>query len=69
MHLIRWILLVKRTLAIPYFLSYVDFKSAEKVRFPRTCFTTHMLQNKGLSRKQWHHNIGYVRNNPRRGGH
>ena len=29
-------LLVKRTLALPYFL-FVDFQSAEKIRSPRTC--------------------------------
>ena len=27
---------------------HVDFRSAEKVRSPQTCFTTHMLQNKEL---------------------
>ena len=38
-----------------YFLLYMDFQSAEKVTFPHTCFTTHMLQNKeNLLLMQWH---------------
>ena len=49
MHFARWILLLKMTLALPEFLKYVDFQSPEKVRFPRTCFTTHMVQSKELS--------------------
>ena len=48
-------------LALPYFLSYADFQSAEKVTSPQTCFTTNMLQNEELlSLKQWHLKIGYT---------
>ena len=52
---------MKFILALPEFLQYVDFQSAEKVRSPRTCFTAHTLQNKELlSLKQWHRRIGYA---------
>ena len=58
MHFVHCTLLVKRTLPLPYFLPYVDFKSAEKVRSLPTCFTTHMLQNKEL--KKCHLKIGFT---------
>ena len=60
MHFVRWTLVVKKTLALPFFL-YVDFQNSDEVRSPRTCFTTHTLQNKELLLlKQWHPKIGYT---------
>ena len=51
------------TLALPEFLSYVDFQRTQKVQSPHTCFTTNMLQNKELLPlllKQWYLKIGYT---------
>ena len=47
MHFVRWTLLVKRTLALSYFLYYVDSWSAENVRSP-ALVSPPTLQNKEL---------------------
>ena len=46
MHFVCWTLIVKRTLALPYFLSYVN--KYRKCQVPRTYFATYMFQNKEL---------------------
>ena len=46
---------MKSTMALPNFLSYVDFQNAAKVNSLHACFSTHMLKNKELlSLNQWH---------------
>ena len=62
MYLVCWTLAMERTLKLPYFVLYMDFKNAEKCKVHHACFATHMLQNKELlSLKQlWHLKIGYT---------